>query len=196
MITRHSTSTDNSVTYRLDVTVEQKVGQVDPATTLPIEFDVVFTEAIDNTTFVVGDISQGGTATGITWNLINSGDDINFTLQATAIVGAGTVIPSLNAAVVQTSEGADNTASTSVDNSVTFDSLDVTIDQKVAKSDPANVLPIEFDIVFDRPSITLLLWSEILLKTGLLLELHGTSLTLATPRIIHYKQRRSQELVP
>ena len=38
------------------------------------------------------------------------GDDTNFTLQATAATGAGTLIPNLGAAVVSTSAGDDNQA--------------------------------------------------------------------------------------
>lgn len=148
-----STSTDNSVTYstNFDVTVDQKGAQADPTASTPVEFDVVFSEAIDNTTFTTADITQNGTATGITWNIINSGDDINFTLQATAITGGGTVIPSLAASVVQNSIGGNNNVSTATDNSVTYATdFTVTIDQKGAQADPTNSLPIEFDVVFER----------------------------------------------
>ena len=140
-----STATDNSVTYQpLTVTVEQKVAQADPTGTLAIEFDVVFSEAIDDTTFVVGDVTQSGTATGITWNIINSGDDINFTLQATAITGAGTVVPSLGAGVVTTATATPNLISTSTDNSVAYQPLTVTIEQKVAQNDPTTAFNIEW----------------------------------------------------
>ena len=148
-----STATDNSVTYSLtfDVTIDQKGAQADPAKTLPVEFDVVFSTAIDASTFVVGDISQGGTATGVTWNIINSGDDINFTLQATAVTGEGTIIPSIAANLVQTSNSADNTLSTSTDNSVFYrTSFDVTIDQKGAQTDPTSTFNVEFDVVFSE----------------------------------------------
>lgn len=148
-----STSVDNVVVYdtKFDLTIEQKVAQLDPTQTVPIEFDVVFDEAIDPLTFTIADITQNGTATGITWNIINSGDNINFTLQATAVGTDGTVHPSVAAMTIQTVSLKDNNASTSVDNIVTYDTvIDVTIEQKVAQLDPTNSLPIEFDVVFDE----------------------------------------------
>ena len=90
--------------------------------------------------------------TGITWNIVNSGDDINFTPQATAITGAGTVVPSLGVGVVTTAGGTGNLASTASDNSVTYVPLTVTIEQKLHKL-INGILPIEFDIVFSEPSI-------------------------------------------
>ena len=149
-----STSTDNEVTYdtTFTVTVEQKLARADPTNALPIEFDVVFEEAIDPTTLTSADITQNGTATVDTWNIVNSGDNINFTLQATAISADGTVTPSLNASTVQTASGKkNNDASTSTDNEVTYDTtFTVTIEQKLARADPTNALPIEFDVVFEE----------------------------------------------
>jgi hypothetical protein len=68
----------------------------------------------------VSDITQTGTATGITWSITDSGDHKNFTLQATAVVGAGTLIPSIAAGTVTDPAGNNNTVSTSTDNTVTY----------------------------------------------------------------------------
>ena len=94
-----STSGDNTVVWdpKFDVSIDQKLAQLDPTANLPIEFDVVFSEPIDNTTFDVTDITQAGTATSISWNIINHGDDINFTLQATGTATEGTIIPTIAA---------------------------------------------------------------------------------------------------
>jgi hypothetical protein len=149
-----STSTDNYVDYgpTFDVTIEQKAAQADPTASVPIEFDVVFTRVITAASFTTADITQGGTASGITWNIINSGDDMNFTLQATAVTTEGTVIPSLAALTVQDTIGGNNNTSTSTDNDVTYKTtFDVAIDQKGAQADPTGVLPIEFDVVFTDP---------------------------------------------
>ncbi|MCC7442433.1 MAG: hypothetical protein IT285_12425, partial [Bdellovibrionales bacterium] len=67
----------------------------------------------------VGDITQGGTATGITWSL-STGDNISWTLTATAVTGAGTLVPSLANAIVADLAGLANDPSTSTDNSVTY----------------------------------------------------------------------------
>ncbi|MBT7608125.1 MAG: hypothetical protein HN576_00110, partial [Bacteriovoracaceae bacterium] len=65
-------------------------------------------------------ITQDGTATGITWNLINSGDNKNYTLKAMTITGDGTLMPSISATIIKTVSLKDNNASTSFDNSVTY----------------------------------------------------------------------------
>ncbi|MCO4793980.1 MAG: Ig-like domain-containing protein, partial [Bacteriovoracaceae bacterium] len=149
-----STSTDNSVTYipAFAVTVNQKGAQADPTAGTPVEYDVVFGEAVNAATFTTADITQNGSATGITWNIINSGDNINFTLQATAITGDGTVIPSIGASTVQTTLGANNSASSATDNNVLYRTkINVTVNQKGGNPDPDLTLPAEFDVVFSEP---------------------------------------------
>ncbi|MBN2078932.1 MAG: hypothetical protein JW838_08195, partial [Spirochaetes bacterium] len=89
------------------VTVDQAGTQSDPTSALPIEFTIVFSEAIDPATFAVGDITQSGTATGITWALSTS-DNITWTLSATAVTGEGTLVPSLGAGVVTDTTGNGN----------------------------------------------------------------------------------------
>ena len=119
-----SASTDNTVTFSDDVrptvTINQASGQSDPASTLPIEFAVSFSEPIIASIFTTADITQSGTATGITWSIINLGDDQNFTLRATAVTGAGTLIPSIAENRVTDIVGNNNLASTSTDNEVRY----------------------------------------------------------------------------
>ena len=80
--------------------VNKTSGQ--PATTsvTPIEFRVVFGAKIDPTSFTSADITQDGTATGVEWEIENIGNDQSFNLYATAIATEGTVIPNLQAGVV------------------------------------------------------------------------------------------------
>ncbi len=119
-----STSTDNTVTFndnvRPTVTVNQASAQADPASTFPINFAVVFSEPINVSVFTTSDITQGGTATGVTWKIIDAGDHKNFTLSATAVTASGTLIPSLSANRVTDMVGNNNLASTSSDNTVTY----------------------------------------------------------------------------
>lgn len=116
-----------SATYVLDatapdVTVEQGGAQADPGFTVPITFDIVFSEAIDTSTFTTADITNSGTATVTAFTITNSGDDTNFTITADTITeNSGTVILSIAAGVVSDAVGNTNTVSTSTDNSVTFD---------------------------------------------------------------------------
>lgn len=134
------------------VTINQKSGSADPINALPIQFTIVFSEAVNPSTFTTSDITQSGTATGITWSLTSS-NNITWTLSATAIAAPGTVIPSLAAGVVSDPAGNTNFVSTSTDNSVTYDITKptVTINQKVGQNDPVNSLPIEFTVVFSEP---------------------------------------------
>ncbi len=150
-----STATDNTVTYDTTaptVTVNQAGGQSDPINSLPINFTVVFSEAISAATFTTADITQNGTATGITWSITDSGDHTTFTLSATAITGAGTVQPSIAANTVTDVAGNNNSASTATDNTVTYDTTapTVTVNQAGGQSDPVNSLPINFTVVFSE----------------------------------------------
>ena len=119
-----SSSTDNTVIYDASapptVTVNQASTQADPTSVLPVNFSVVFSEPINAGICTPADITQNGTATGITWSITNSGDNTNFTLSATAVLGSGTLVPSIPANRVTDLAGNINPASTSTDNSVTY----------------------------------------------------------------------------
>ena len=92
------------------VTVKKAITQTDPAYTLPIKFDVVFSEPINGSVFTASDISQNGTATGITWSISDSGDHKNFTLNAT-VSGYGSLWPFIAANRVTDMVGNNNTPS-------------------------------------------------------------------------------------
>lgn len=153
-------------TYKVDNTppsitsISQTVAQLDPTTTLPINFDLVFSEAIDPNTFTAADVRQNGTATGITWTIINSGNNQNFILSATSS-GAGTLIPSIDAVRLKDLAGNDNTVYTAgtscilvPNNCVTFIDTTppaVTINQAAGQADPTSALPIDFTVQFSEP---------------------------------------------
>ncbi len=95
------------------VTINRATSQAEHTGTLPILFTVVFSEPIDPTTFTASDITQSGTATGITWTVTDSGDQTTYTLTATAISGiVGSLQPSLSAGKIADYAGFANTAST------------------------------------------------------------------------------------
>ena len=114
---------DNCVTFtdaiQPTVTISQTSTQLDPTSALPINFNVQFSEPINTATFTTADITQNGTATGTVWNIANSGDNMMFTLSITAS-GFGTLVPSMAANRIIDLSGNNNTASTSTDNSVTY----------------------------------------------------------------------------
>jgi PKD repeat protein len=146
-----STSTDNSVRYDgtiPTVTVNQAAGQDDPARLSPVNFQIQFSETISG--FTKTDVGFAGTATIGDWTL--AGNGITYTLSVHPITADGTVIPFITAEVCQDLAGNLNSASTSTDNSVTFDSTPptVTVNQAGAQADPTNTLPIQFEVTFSE----------------------------------------------
>ncbi|MEJ2511395.1 MAG: Ig-like domain-containing protein, partial [Anaerolineales bacterium] len=114
-----STSTDNSVDYdgtAPTVTIDKAVGQADPTNTSPINFTVVFSEAV--TGFDNADVLLSGTAGATTAVVTGSGTTYN--VEVSGMTVSGTVIASVNAGGAQDGAGNLNVASTSTDNSVDF----------------------------------------------------------------------------
>jgi hypothetical protein len=103
------------------VTINQAAGQSDPTATLPIRFDVVFSEAVSG--FVdAADVSLAASTADVstaTINIIGSG--AVYTVEVSGVASTGTVVASVVAGAA--SDGVSNisAASTSTDNSVTYD---------------------------------------------------------------------------
>jgi hypothetical protein len=148
-----STSTDNSVTYDLTsptVTINQASGQADPTSASPINFTVVFSEPV--TGFTNTDVTLSGTAGANT--VVVSGSGATYNVAVSGMTASGTVIATIPAGAAQDSAGITNTASTSTDNSVTYNkpgALTVTIDQAAGQPDPTNASTINFTAVFSSP---------------------------------------------
>ena len=137
-----------------DVTVDQAISQADPTDASPVAFTAVFGEPINDATFTNADVNVGGTATtgAVTVTEIAPNDDTTFEVSI-VVTGDGTVRPTIPAGGIEDPLGNANVASTSIDNSVTYDSTkpNVTIDQAVGQADPTNVSPARFSVVFDEP---------------------------------------------
>ena len=136
------------------VTAEQAVGQVDPTGTSPINFTVTFNEAVAN--FVTGDVTLSGTA-GATTATVTGGPTV-YNVAVSGMTTNGTVIAAVNAGVASDALGNPNTASTSSDNSVTFNGFDltpptVTVEQAVGQADPTGVGPINYTVTFSEPVV-------------------------------------------
>jgi hypothetical protein len=99
------------------VTVNQKAGQADPASALPIVFTVTFNESV--TGFTSADLTRGGTSTGGTVSVTGSG--ASYEISASGSLTDGTLSFSIASGRVQDLAGNNNTASTSTDNTVTYD---------------------------------------------------------------------------
>ena len=157
LVNAASTSTDHQVTYDIDrpsVTINQAGGQADPTGASPILFTVVFSESV--TGFETGDVTLSGTA-GATTAAV-SGSGTTYTVSVSGMTVDGTVIADVLANVAVDASGNQNLASTSTDNTVTFDFPDgdvtppsVEINQGAAQADPTNVASIVFDVLFTEP---------------------------------------------
>jgi MBG domain (YGX type) len=106
-------------TLRPSVTINQAVGQADPANAGPINFTVVFNESPAGT-FATGDVSFAGSTAGGTLVGTVSGGSTTFNVAVTGMTTAGTVIASVPAGVATDTAGNANVASTSTDNTVTY----------------------------------------------------------------------------
>lgn len=119
-----TTTSNNYVidTVAPSVTVEQDEDQADPTDSSPILFTVTFSEAVDPVSFTPTDVTLEGTAgaTSVVVSDIAPNIGTKFTLIVSGMVGDGTVIVSISADVVEDMAGNGNTASTSKDNVVTY----------------------------------------------------------------------------
>ena len=131
-----------------NVTINQAAAQSDPATISPILFTVVFTESVSD--FETGDVTLSGTA-GATTAAV-TGSSTTYTVAVSGMTTPGTVTAAIQAGVAHDVANNANTASTSIDNTVTWDpdvtGPDVTINQAAAQSDPTTATPIVFTVVF------------------------------------------------
>ena len=120
----HTNFTSGSVTKETvapTVVIDRASSQAGSTSSLPIDFTVTFSEEIKANTFEPSDITQSGTATGIVWSVIDSGNHRIFTLRAATVTNGGTLVPSLAAGKVTDLAGNNNTASTSpTSNIVTY----------------------------------------------------------------------------
>ena len=161
-----ATSTDNAVTYEApdpgdvtppSVTIDQAAAQTDPTSGASIVFDVVFSEVV--TGFDGSDVVLSGTGSaGTTANVLGSGS--TYTVIVSGMTVPGTVIASIPAGAAQDAAAIPNAslASTSTDNTVTWQAppVDVTpptvtINQGAMQSDPTTFSPVVFDVVFSEP---------------------------------------------
>ncbi|MGH7484023.1 MAG: beta strand repeat-containing protein, partial [bacterium] len=144
-----STSTDNTVTFNLPspptVTINQAAGQSDPTGASPINFTAVFSTTV--TGFTTAGVTLGGTAGATT--VVVTGSGTTYNVAVSGMTQSGTVTATIPAGVV-TANGLANTASTSTDNTVTFNLVPptVTINQAASQADPTSTSPINFTAVF------------------------------------------------
>ena len=107
-------------TSPLVVEVNQRSTQSDPTSTLPIEFIIEFSEPIVPSELTTSDIQVTGTASGVSLNIINSGDDKSFLVQVVAVTNPGEIHISLPSGSVTSVSGISNLNTVSTDPKVTY----------------------------------------------------------------------------
>lgn len=137
------------VANELTVTVEQATSQPDPARLVPISFTATFSEPV--TGLESADVILGGTAGATSVSVSGSGTTYN--LAVSGMTGEGTVIVSLPAGAAQDGGGNPSLASTSVDNTVTFDAVRPTLLSFLRQDPPGPLTDADvliFRAVFDE----------------------------------------------
>jgi hypothetical protein len=133
------------------VTIDQAAGQTDPTSASPINFTVVFSEPVSG--FTSADVTLGGTAGATT--AVVSGGPTTYNVAVSGMSTSGTVIASIAAGAAQDAAAKPSAASTSTDNTVTYQAPDVTpptvtIDQAIGQTDPTSASAINFTVVFSE----------------------------------------------
>lgn len=142
--------------YTLDltpptVTINQKStapAQADPAGSSPINFTVIFSEAVTDFDDAA-DVTLTGSAGADT--VLITGGPTTYNVAVSGMTSDGTVVASIPAGVA--TDGVNtNDASTSTDNSVLYDTNPptVTIDQAIGQDDPTNGSTIHFTVEFNE----------------------------------------------
>ncbi len=149
-----SSSSDNQVNFDLvapTVTINQASGQGDPTGSGPILFTVIFSE--DVTGFTSADVNLSGSSLAGLSAAVTQNTPSNYTVSVTGMTGEGTVVANIGAGAATDGVGNASDASTSGDNTVTFDGVapTVTIDQAVGQSDPTHTASVSFDVKFSEP---------------------------------------------
>jgi hypothetical protein len=139
------------------VTINQASGQSDPTSASPINFTAIFSEAV--TGFVSSDVTFSGTAgaTASTVTEIAPNDGTTYNVAVSGMTTSpGTVIASIDAGKAIDAAGNGNLASTSTDNTVTYDTTVPDTDPpgvlSISRADPSptNASTVNFTITFDE----------------------------------------------
>lgn len=149
-------TTSNSQDYIIDtgdptVTINQKVGQPDPTNINSAIYTIVFSEPMNTSSLTAGDITLTGTTTGTATSLTNI-DNRTWEVTVTGLTDGDTVTATIDAGKATDLAGNANLASTSTDNSITYDGSrpSVTVNQATTQADPTNTDSATFTIVFSE----------------------------------------------
>lgn len=129
------------------VTIKQAAGQADPVNSLPILFEIIFSEPV--LTFDDVSIVTAG-ASGPVLSLTRTGL-ATFELAVNALGDEGDLTVSILAGAAEDTFGNLSTASTSSDDTVTYDTASPTLQWAGPGVDPVGGSPVPFTATFDEP---------------------------------------------
>ncbi len=131
------------------VTINQAATQADPTNKSPIVFNVVFTQTVNG--FDGSDIVFTGSTAPGTLTATVTGTGPSYTVTVSGMTGSGTVVASIPAnAATGVSGGLGNLASSSTDNTVTYDVTPPTATLASVAPDPTNAA-IPVTVTFSEP---------------------------------------------
>jgi LPXTG-site transpeptidase (sortase) family protein len=163
-----SNSSTASYTWVIDttaptVTINQAGWQADPTNASPINFTVVFSEPVSN--FATGDVSFTGSTVGGPLVGTVSGGPTTYTVAVTGMTGTGTVVATINAGVATDTAGNISDASSSTDNTVTYDTSGPTV--AIGAPAPASTTtgPVDFAVTITGGATFNLLNTNVTLTT-------------------------------
>ena len=116
------------------VTINQATSQTDPTSNVPTHFTVVFSDPVSG--FTTGDVTLSGTANAAVATITGSGTTYDAAVYG--MTNSGTIIGALAAGVAQDVAGNGNSASTSTDNTITYDVSSLTTSVRITEFLAAN----------------------------------------------------------
>ena len=133
------------------VTINQAPGQADPVNHGPIDFRVVFSTPVVD--FAAADVNLSASTTPGSLSAVVTGSGTTYNVLVSGMAGSGTVTASIAAGLVHDTARNLNLASTSTDNTVTYDVTrpTVVLTEKAGEGNPTSTTPIHFTAVFDEP---------------------------------------------
>jgi hypothetical protein len=134
-------------------TLYQPSTQADPASFLPIRFVIGFSEPVTGLTG--SNISLSGSTANVSAATVTLSTGTvfpSYNISVGGVTSDGKVIATLPENVITDSAGNPNWASSSPDNSVTYDirAPSVIINQAAGQADPATTTPVNFTVVFSE----------------------------------------------
>jgi hypothetical protein len=150
-------TTSNTLTIVYDttapsVTINQASGQPDPTSASPVNFTVVFDEPVNGLDGV--DVTLGGTA-GATTAVVTEiapMDGTTYNLAISGMTASGTVTASILAGGAMDAATNTNTASTSTDDTITFNLTGPPVASGIVRAgaSPTNAASVQFAVAFSK----------------------------------------------